>query len=67
MVSLDQAMTEGEICPARIKEALWGNVYGGAVSFSNPHLSLLTKYVLRQLLHVLQLSDQHFFQAKFVW
>ncbi|CDJ57357.1 hypothetical protein, conserved [Eimeria maxima] len=24
MVSLDQAMSEGEICPARIKEALWG-------------------------------------------
>ncbi|XP_022587038.2 uncharacterized protein LOC34618837 [Cyclospora cayetanensis] len=67
MVSLDQAMTEGEICPARIKEALWGNVYGGAIPYGDPALSLLTKYVLRQLTHVMQIADDHFFQAKFSW
>lgn len=33
MVSLDQAMTEGEIFPARIKEALWGSDFRAPLGF----------------------------------
>ncbi|KAL8452281.1 hypothetical protein Emed_001442 [Eimeria media] len=65
MVSLDQALTEPDIFPARVKEALWGNVYSGEVAYGDRGLSLLTKYTIRQLLHILQLEPTHFLQARF--
>ncbi|KAL8429377.1 hypothetical protein Efla_001215 [Eimeria flavescens] len=67
MVSLDQALTETDVFPARLKEALWGNVYSGDVGFGDRGLTLLIKYTVRQLLHVLQLDSRHFFQARFSW
>ncbi|KAL8436378.1 hypothetical protein ACSSS7_001778 [Eimeria intestinalis] len=63
MVSLDQALTEADIFPARVKEALWG----GEVAYGDRGLSLLTKYTIRQLLHILQLEPTHFLQARFSW
>ncbi|KAL8275567.1 hypothetical protein Esti_000518 [Eimeria stiedai] len=67
MVSLDQALTEADIFPARVKEALWGNVFSGEVAYGDRGLSLLTKYTIRQLLHILQLEPTHFLQARFSW
>ncbi|KAL8455906.1 hypothetical protein Emag_000280 [Eimeria magna] len=67
MVSLDQALTEADIFPARVKEALWGNVFSGEVAYGDRGLTLLTKYTIRQLLHILQLEPTHFLQARFSW
>ncbi|PFH35486.1 hypothetical protein BESB_063730 [Besnoitia besnoiti] len=64
---LDEALTDDEIYASRIKEVLWGNLYSGRISFSNPHLNLLTKYLIRQLTHVMRIHKAYFYKASFTW
>nr|CEL64816.1 TPA: DEAD-box helicase family protein, related [Neospora caninum Liverpool] len=64
---LDEALTDDEIYAARIKEVLWGNLYSGQVSFDDAHLNLLTKYLIRQLTHVMHIHKAYFYKASFTW
>ncbi|ESS29894.1 putative Ubiquinol-cytochrome c chaperone [Toxoplasma gondii GAB2-2007-GAL-DOM2] len=64
---LDEALTDDEIYAARIKEILWGNVYSGQVSFDDAHLNWLTKYLIRQLTHVMHIHKAYFYKASFTW
>eukprot|EP00922_Rhytidocystis_sp_ex-Travisia-forbesii_P029922 GHVS01043881.1.p1 GENE.GHVS01043881.1~~GHVS01043881.1.p1 ORF type:complete len:330 (+),score=54.84 GHVS01043881.1:387-1376(+) len=67
MLTLDDALCRTDILPARINEAIWSNVYNQDIPPEDPRVVLLTKYVIRQLVHVLQMDRNHFLNADFVW
>lgn len=68
MVCLDDALGRTDILPARIHEALFMHIYSTEGFLSDdPRITLLTKYVMRQLVHLLQMDREHFLNAEFVW
>jgi len=65
--SLDFALQRVDILPSRIREALWANVWAGNVDPDEPHLDLMTKYVVRQLTHILHIDRDSLLSSNFVW
>jgi hypothetical protein len=66
-VALDRALERPDILPARIQRVLANNLYSGEVNPDAECVTLLTKYTLRQLQHVLQVDQKHFLSGTFVW
>lgn len=66
-IHLDLAMKDKDTMPARIRQVLWAHLYNSELDPDDETLDLTTKYVLRQLLHILQLDTAHFMTGNFVW
>jgi len=65
--SLDFSLQRADILPARIREALWANVWAGEVDPDEAYLDVATKYVVRQLSHILHMDREPLLSSNFVW
>lgn len=65
--ALDNALEYIDILPAHIHQVLWHRLYEGEINPDEEYLDLLTKYVIRQWTHVLQLESKHVVEGYFTW
>lgn len=66
-VALDMAVERADILPARMQYVLWANVHSGSLANDHECVTLLTKYVIRQLSYLLMVPTENVLNGKFVW
>lgn len=67
LVSLDEAATKEKMFPSLLKDVLWEHLYEQKVKRGGRVVTELSKYILLQLRHIFNLSNDHFLNAYFIW
>eukprot|EP00920_Eleutheroschizon_duboscqi_P019400 GHVT01045957.1.p1 GENE.GHVT01045957.1~~GHVT01045957.1.p1 ORF type:complete len:247 (+),score=59.79 GHVT01045957.1:232-972(+) len=67
MCHLDEGLEDFDVLPARVRIVLWSHLYDCEPDPDSHAVDILTKYSLKQLKHVLQISKAHALDASFTW